>query len=184
MAARRRSPARSQTPRTESVAGSEPVRSSRESDDDEGDDGDGDEQPDPEHDPSLDPDPEVEDDEEPVEKLESQVEIEAAEALLKEENAAALRAHDALQAKARGNRTSAEQVRKAIEAAKEKVRRRHLLKRKPGVYTAQPLTTINEKGERIQCPPFMRLPDALVARLRKARDLRRLIESGVLEDLR
>lgn len=131
--------------------------------------------------------PEVttDDDDEPEEeKLESQVELEAAVALQKAENAAALRAHDDMMGKAKGGRLSAEKVRKEIERARQAVRKKHLLKRKPGIYTAQPLTTINEKGERIQCPTNMRLPDQLVARLKKARDLTRLIDSGVLEDLR
>lgn len=188
MAARRRSPARSTKPVTTPVEGNLRGAESGEDDDESGagDDheGDGEGDEDPDHEPAeLDDD--GDEDEEPAEpELESTIEIRAAEALAKEENTAALRAHDALQSKARGNRTSAAQVRKAIEDAKDKVRRKHLLKRKPGIYTAQPLTTTNEKGERIQCPPFMRLPDSIVARLKKQRDLRRLIDSGVLEDLR
>lgn len=182
--AARRSRSRSQTPRTEPVTNTEPLGGQGRDDENEGDGdggGDDDEPHEPEErDDAVEPD----EDEDAEPKLESALEIDAANALQKEENAAALRAHDALQSKARGGRTSAEQVRKAIEAAKDKVRRKHLVKRRPGVYTAQPLTTVNEKGERIQCPPFMRLPDSIVARLRKARDLKRLIESGVLEDLR
>jgi hypothetical protein len=181
MAARRSRSARATQPSTEPVEGA--PRASRGGEDDDPDaneEGGG-----LLEETSVSDDDEPDDDDEPeVEKLESQVEIEAAVALQKEENAAALRAHDAMQSKARGNRLSAESVRKAIETAKEKVRRKHLVKRRPGIYTAQPLTTTNEKGERIECPPYMRLPDSMVARLKKARDLKRLLDNGVLEDLR
>jgi hypothetical protein len=191
MAKTRTGRAGSKGPKTEPVAGSAALASTRgredlelEDLDDTHDAGDGEGSAGDVAD-DLDPEPEPGDDDEPEEpKLESQLEIDAALALQKEENSAALRAHDNMQAKARGNRISAEQVRKVIEKAREQVRRKHLVKRKPGIYTAQPLTTTNEKGERIECPPFMRLPDSMVARLKKARDLRRLIESGVLEDLR
>jgi hypothetical protein len=182
MAARRTRSARTTQPSTDPVEGA--VQASRGGPREEDEPSDGDDDGDGPSPGELDSDPDDELDEEPGEKLESQLEIEAAQALQKEENAAALRAHDTMQSKARGNRMSAESVRKAIEAAKQKVRHKHLVKRKPGIYTAQPLTTINEKGERIECPPFMRLPDSMVARLRKARDLKRLIENGVLEDLR
>jgi hypothetical protein len=184
MAARRTRTARAPKPTTDPVEGA--IRSSRGGPGEEDDvrDGDDDDAPPPAP-PELDDEPDADEpDEEPAEKLESQLEIEAAVALQKEENAAALRAHDTMQSKARGNRLSAESVRKAIEAAKQKVRHKHLVRRRPGIYTAQPLTTINENGERIECPPFMRLPDSMVARLRKARDLKRLLENGVLEDLR
>jgi hypothetical protein len=180
MAARRSRSARATQPSTEPVEGA--PRASRGGEDDDPDaneEGGG-----LLEETSVSDDDEPDDDEPEVEKLESQVEIEAAVALQKEENAAALRAHDAMQSKARGNRLSAESVRKAIETAKEKVRRKHLVKRRPGIYTAQPLTTTNEKGERIECPPYMRLPDSMVARLKKARDLKRLLDNGVLEDLR
>src|SRR5688572_19132927 len=101
MAARRSRSARATQPSTEPVEGA--PRASRGGEDDDPDHGEEGAGVLEETSSAGEDDDEPEDDEPEVEKLESQLEIEAAVALQKEENAAALRAHDSMQSKARGN---------------------------------------------------------------------------------
>ncbi len=185
-----------------SAGGTEPLDEGG-SDRDEGSGGDGDEPEEEEADAGLGPvDPPVRgtrrsraavppddyDEDEGVAKpkLESHAEAERAKLLQAEESKAALQAHDALVAKhqQRGAKPSVQALSKEIERARQRVRQKNMVHRKPGFYTAQPLTTTDEEGNRLQCPPGMRLPDVIVAAMKKRRDLRRLVEAGVIDDLR
>jgi len=132
-------------------------------------------------------DDEDDDDDEGAEpELESHRERKLAVELNRAENKAALNAHDHAVAKAarRGGKPTTKEIRQAVETARKRVRDRALVHRTPGIYTAEPFTTIDEKGNRLSCPAGMRIPDSLVAGLKSRRDLKRLIRQGVLADLR